>query len=160
MKKIIIVIAIAFLGCNKNDTPVSIQDNGSIKFNSTVYSGVLNQSNFTGVGMFSNPTTTTTTGYAITGGNGTLDNLIIQFRVNGTLTTGTIATVSPYTLVGYTKGDSVYVGDGTYGTTISINVSDYSNKVLNGTFTATLKTAKGTSINITNGQFINVPTNN
>ncbi len=92
--------------------------------------------------------------YNICGGNTPVNNLQIQFAIRGTLKPGENEFNSGTTIIAYKSGDSTYFSD---GKGFAFKVISYQNKVLNGTFSGTLKTQYGTPLIITNGKFINVP---
>lgn len=110
-----------------------------------------------GVGMWISGKTLTPplkTIYGILGGSSYFNNIVLSFQILGTLGPGHVDFVGLPDVV-YRIGDSIYIAD---EKTFTLNVSSYSNKLLNGTFSGVFKTQFGSSINITKGKFINVPT--
>ena len=159
MKKWLFILCITFIGWqtfSKTNQPVS-----KIIFNANgqavLYSGTFDQAKTTGIGVSSNQISLTDSTYRIFCGNSPVDNLQIVFQTESALKTGQVNFINGTAIIGYKKGDSTYFSD---GTDFTIKVSSYNNKILNGTFSGTLKTQYGTSIHINNGQFINVPSIN
>lgn len=160
MKKILLFICLGSVACKKSYL-TDRQDFGVITFTAgsqaVSYSGLINQTNQSGVAIEENKVSPMEWIYFIFGGKSEKDNFFIDLVSVNALAGGPVDAKN-ITHVSYKKGDSLYLFNGRDSFSVIINT--YSNKILNGSFGGVLRTSSGTTINISDGKLKNVPATN